>query len=199
MEEKKCEFCELNFKVRQKSQIGKFCSRRCQCRGQKRIRDLKRTEDQSKQSYEQVLEEIRTYYERFVQKNESGCWGWNGCLSSGYGTFTFRRKLMKAHRASWAIHNGEIPKNSWVLHKCDVRICSNPDHLFLGNSLSNVRDMLEKGRHPENKLNVEKVKEIKSMIKFGIPLSKIAIKFGTHRCTIDNIKHLRTWKDIEAQ
>jgi hypothetical protein len=35
-----------------------------------------------------------------------------------------------------------------VLHKCDIRKCCCPDHLFLGDGEANAQDCVAKGRHP---------------------------------------------------
>jgi hypothetical protein len=55
--------------------------------------------------------------------------------------------IAMAHRVSWVLHRGEIPDGALVLHKCDVPICVNPDHLFLGTQSTNLKDMAAKGRH----------------------------------------------------
>ncbi len=44
------------------------------------------------------------------------------------------------------IHRGEIPDGLFVLHRCDNRLCANPEHLFLGTAGDNNRDMWAKGR-----------------------------------------------------
>ncbi len=55
-----------------------------------------------------------------------------------------------AHRVSWEMFCGEIPAGQKVLHRCDVSLCVNPDHLFLGTQKENVHDCEKKGRgrHP---------------------------------------------------
>lgn len=82
---------------------------------------------------------------RVVQ--EGDCWVWTASkFNSGYGKITFNERQMGAHRASWLVFRGDIPAGICVLHKCDNRPCVNPDHLFLGTNLDNVRDKQAKGR-----------------------------------------------------
>lgn len=99
---------------------------------------------------------MATILERFEAKinkeTESGCWEWTAYLDSkGYGAFRYEGKTRRAHRVSWMIYKGDIPKGNGyhgtcVLHKCDNRRCVNPEHLFLGSNQDNMLDMVSKGR-----------------------------------------------------
>lgn len=76
------------------------------------------------------------------------CWIWAaGKFWCGYGCFTYFRKTWYCHRLSYHIFVGEIPTKIQVLHKCDNRLCVNPEHLFLGTNKDNVDDKIKKGRN----------------------------------------------------
>lgn len=81
-------------------------------------------------------------------KKTNGCWLWNGAKNSyGYGSFWYCERIVKAHRMSWMIHFGKIPKSHSVCHKCDNPLCVNPKHLWVGTHTQNMQDMIKKGRH----------------------------------------------------
>jgi len=202
--ERICEACQKSFEVKRKKQKGRFCSRECTRKLLRKGQLKKHFEYLKEETNEQKLLWLKEHYEKFAIKNEEGCWGWNGCIMQGYANFHHRGKIMKAHRASWIIHNGEIPNGMFVLHKCDTRNCSNPKHLFLGDQTDNMRDMAFKGRtgvllgesNPASVLTNEKVIEIKNLLKMGVNMNRIATDFKVNKNTIASIKYGKTWKTV---
>lgn len=77
----------------------------------------------------------------------TGCWNYTRSKNNkGYGWFSINGKAIGAHRASWILFKGEIPKGRIVCHRCDNPSCVNPDHLFTGTTQDNRLDCENKGR-----------------------------------------------------
>lgn len=133
----------------------------------------------------------------------SGCWLWQGMVRpDGYGAARHNGKEHGAHRVAWMLFRGKIRTGIVVCHKCDVRACVNPEHLFLGTAAENVRDMAEKGRCPRGekhgsaRLTAEQVTRIKTMLaEDRMYMTEIAREFGVSPTTIRAIKVGKTWKD----
>jgi hypothetical protein len=124
---------------------------------------------------------------------ESGCWLWTGNQHfSGYGLIagTESGKRLRAHRVSFEIHNAPIPDGMFVLHKCDVRLCVNPTHLFLGTQPENMADMVRKRRF-NSKLNADNVSYIRNS---GKPAGELYPMFGVSRETINRVIARSTWR-----
>lgn len=77
-------------------------------------------------------------------KDSRGCWISNYSVGShGYSQIGWQdsgaRFLVLGHRASWAIHRGNIPDGMTVDHICHSRKCINPEHLRLLTNLENAK------------------------------------------------------------
>lgn len=74
------------------------------------------------------------------------CWIWTASTDhDGYGHMRVGQSAISAHKLSWLLHNGDITKGLWVLHRCHQRCCVNPNHLYLGTNEENVADRVARG------------------------------------------------------
>jgi HNH endonuclease len=98
--------------------------------------------------------------ERFLRKvnkrGAGGCWIWKAALTRPseptpavlpYGQFHYQGKVQGAHRVSFKMFKGEIPRGMHVMHTCTNPGCVNPEHLSLG--YPDERDKIKKGHDPK--------------------------------------------------
>lgn len=160
---------------------------------------------------------------KYFPEPNSGCWIWTGMTAqNGYGRMLVKSKngpTAAAHRISWAIVHGAPPTNLDVCHKCDNRLCVNPDHLFLGSRADNMRDCSKKGRnimqrhpersvlrgnkirrpagesHPQAKLTEAQIHEIRRL-RGSSSQEALAARFGVDRSTVGRILSGMTWRHL---
>lgn len=158
--------------------------------------------------------------ERFEAKTiavpESGCWLWTAATNgrgavkgAGYGNYydPVRRRLMRAHRYAYERYVGPIPDGLHVLHKCDVSICVNPNHLYLGTNKQNMEDKSTRNRAPDQRgvrnpralLSQEDIERAWALWKKGLSQEKVAAIFGVHQTTISHAFTGRRWPHIQNQ
>lgn len=156
---------------------------------------------------------VEHFWERVAKGTTDSCWQWIGHVNwHGYGDCTMHSKSRTAHRVAWELVNGDIPKGLHVLHRCDNRLCVNPNHLFLGTHQENMADMKRKGRgrtspkagelHPQAKLTANDVREIRQLLSARpapMPLKRtVARRFGVSPHTVENIIYRHSWKHLDA-
>lgn len=156
-----------------------------------------------------AFEKGLTPYERLIKgikkDRVTGCWIWTkGKNLDGYGRIRVNNVKTGAHRLSYEIHKGTIPKGVCVLHSCDTPACCNPLHLTLGSHFDNIQDMMKKGRKGDKrgsqngkaKINESSVLEIIERSRHGENRSKLSIAYGLSKCQISAIVTGRAWKHI---
>jgi hypothetical protein len=144
-----------------------------------------------------------------------GCWMWTARLvPTGYGGFRYAGGQL-AHRAAWEITHGRVPHSdgyhgTCVCHRCDVRACVNPAHLFLGTHADNMADKKSKGRASRSgpivsvkgervntaKLTATDVVSLRAAVAGGCPVAKAARDFGISVHNAYSIVCGKTWRHL---
>ena len=137
---------------------------------------------------------------------ETGCWIFMGALSSGYGTVSSPGPRGTApegaHRLSYQHFNGPIPDGLFVCHRCDIRCCCNPHHLFFGTQHVNNTDMANKGRssrgedRPLAKLTEEIVRSMRTRHAAGESISSLARQIGVSVATARKAIRGLKWRHV---
>lgn len=144
------------------------------------------------------------FFAKVVQNSDTGCWEWTAqCDMYGYGRISRNKHPALAHRVSYEIHKGPIPRGALIMHSCDNRSCVNPDHLSVGSHKDNMADMVSKGRSPSGArhhrpsavLTEKDVLEIRAAN--GVSQRKLADQYGVGQDQISRIRAGKRWSYIQ--
>ena len=156
---------------------------------------------------------------KILPEPNSGCWLWTASASlHGYGKTSFDGRPQQAHRIVFMCLRGPIPDGAFICHTCDNPSCVNPDHLYVGDAKTNVRDMMERERHwmhtdperhrenarqvglrnnwhrgannPKAKLTTEQAAAIRASKE---PTRFLVARYGVSRTTIQRIRQGTLW------
>jgi len=137
-----------------------------------------------------------------IVPDDNGCLMWPlSVLADGYGAVNIDGKSRRAHRYSYSIFRGPIGPGLCACHHCDVKLCINPAHLFLGTALKNNRDCMKKGRHTPGvknaqcKLTEKQVLAIREMAKENYH-RVVAKKFNISRRHVTQIVSRVRWRHL---
>ena len=157
-------------------------------------------------------------FQRFSQRYtlvENGCWIWRGAVDHrGYGVFHLLDRSDGAHRNSYRMHKGEIPKGMVVRHLCHNKLCVNPEHLAIGTYKENMQDSVKAGvfrgktRSLASRMAMSgefckraKLKEVQVVQILKNPDGKsdkdLALEFNVGEPNIKCIRSRKTWKFIK--
>lgn len=161
-------------------------------------------------------DQIKAIIRERSEETDAGCWEWRGYVGgTGYGQLSRGGKREGAHRVSYRLFVGPIPRGLFVCHHCDNRLCVNPNHLFIGTAADNNADMDRKGRarrgfvsqptpeqvsewvrgegNPAHILTEDQVIEIRAS---DLTQRKLATAYGVSPSTIGAIKCGRLWRHL---
>jgi hypothetical protein len=169
--------------------------------------------------YDATEAEIIAFYA--IPEPNSGCHLWLGHINnSGYAHVNRRGKMILGHRLAWTVAKGPIPSGLQVLHRCDVRACVNPDHLFTGTNDHNVADKVAKGRQARGSRLGQSIRNstaFRATIRRGADnnaakltdadalaiqqdrrlLREISTDYGVNITTVSRIRRRVAWKHLE--
>jgi hypothetical protein len=187
---KTCEFCGVVFErppgwPAPAWRRTRFCSIACGAKGRGKHK----------------LNTLDEFFDAAIPEPNSGCWLWTGTLHrDGYGQISIGGKVHRAHRLAYEVVAGPVPDGLGVLHRCDVRCCVNPDHLYAGTPAENSADAVRRGRvtrgtlSPHAKLTDDDVRTIRSSTQ---SIADIAQRFGVSTPVVRKIRNGSQWRHVQ--
>lgn len=148
---------------------------------------------------------------RFYAKVDIGaepdsCWNWTG-YASPYGkvmlmseAWTGASSPAQAHVISYMLHTAPIPKGFDIAHRCNNKLCVNPQHLYLATRSENIQHAIRDGLQFSRLSDLE-VRAIKDLWATGeYTQLELAEMYGTDQQAVSLLLSGKTyrWVDIPS-
>lgn len=145
------------------------------------------------------------FWNKVEKQDADDCWNWKaGQSKNGYGIFYDGVRTRVASRAIFESVNrcSILPKYDCG-HKCDNRLCVNPNHLMLQTRSENMFQAAGMGRcsrlaesNYNSILSADQVISIRKRLRWGERAKDLAAEFRVHDRTIRDIAHRHTWRQL---
>lgn len=156
-----------------------------------------------------IVGDLRRRYESYVQRGgPDECWLWTGPTDAyGYGVLKVERRMRKATHIGWELLHGKPFPGPMTCHTCDVALCQNPRHWYLGGHQQNNADKVARdrcsrltgernGRATTTWAIVEELRR-RHTGKYG-EVTALAKEFGLDRSVVSAIVNYKTWVSQSA-
>lgn len=115
-------------------------------------------------------------YRYLVKIDENGCWIWLCGKALGYAVLSYKLKSYKVAKLMYIKFFGDVPKGYWICHKCDVRDCINPHHLFAGPPQMNHQDFSFKAAYASDDFNMDNDSGLGHRFFYRLLVEKLPVK-----------------------
>jgi hypothetical protein len=150
-----------------------------------------------------LLERVERGVER---RGPDECWLWRGSVRSdgyprvhfNYGEYAPHRLMLEA-AIGRALGAGEL-----ACHRCDVPLCCNPTHLFVGDHRANAADMVSKRREAhlhgqrngKSLMTDEQALLLRRLRGEGVATRELAARFGLSLQATRHVIRGYSWKHL---
>lgn len=148
------------------------------------------------------------FWAKVDRRGGADCWPWLGARhygGTGYGPYGVVRlagsRRTGAHRVALALSGIAVDDDLCVLHTCDVPICCNPAHLYVGTRADNAADRVARGRsgvfdragkaNGNCRLSDREVEEVRRLRATGESRRAVASRFNVSEVWVSRLTGVR--------